>query len=82
MVVAIKDDERRNMWIFLRPLSWDLWLTIGLSFVLTGLIVYFLEGRHQNEDFGGSRSEQLSTSLWFSFSTLVFAHRKISGPLI
>ncbi|XP_031385278.1 glutamate receptor 2.1-like isoform X1 [Punica granatum] len=76
MVVAIKDDERRNMWIFLRPLSWDLWLTIGLSFVLTGLIVYFLEGRHQNEDFGGSRSEQLSTSLWFSFSTLVFAHRE------
>ncbi|OWM65877.1 hypothetical protein CDL15_Pgr015302 [Punica granatum] len=76
MVVAIKDDERRNMWIFLRPLSWALWLTIGLSFVLTSLIVCFLEGRHQNEDFGGSRSEQLSTSLWFSFSTLVFAHRE------
>ncbi|PKI33810.1 hypothetical protein CRG98_045794 [Punica granatum] len=59
MVVAIKDDERRNMWIFLRPLSWDLWLTIGLSFVLTGLIVCFLEGRHQNEDFGGSRREKV-----------------------
>ncbi|PKI33812.1 hypothetical protein CRG98_045796 [Punica granatum] len=79
MVVAIKDDERRNMWIFLRPLSWALWLTIGLSFVLTSLIVCFLEGRHQNEDFGGSRSEQLSTSLWFSFSTLVFAHRISTG---
>ncbi|XP_056166355.1 glutamate receptor 2.1-like [Syzygium oleosum] len=36
MIVAIKDDERRNMWIFLKPLSWNLWLTTGLAFILTG----------------------------------------------
>lgn len=84
MLVAIKDDERRNMWVFLRPLSWDLWLTIGSFFILTGLIIWFLESRRKNEAFGGSRSEQLSTSLWFSFSTIVFAHRMIShfSPLM
>ncbi|KAK4765286.1 hypothetical protein SAY86_026376 [Trapa natans] len=76
MLVAVKDNERRNMWVFLRPLSWDLWLTIGSFFILTGLIIWFLESRLKNEAFGSSRNEQISTSLWFSFSTLVFAHRE------
>ncbi|KAK4753899.1 hypothetical protein SAY87_002003 [Trapa incisa] len=76
MLVAVKDNERRNMWVFLRPLSWDLWQTIGSFFILTGLIIWFLESRLKNEAFGSSRNEQISTSLWFSFSTLVFAHRE------
>ncbi|GMN66171.1 hypothetical protein TIFTF001_035246 [Ficus carica] len=29
MVVKIKDNEKKNIWIFLKPLSWDLWLTTG-----------------------------------------------------
>lgn len=77
MLVAIKDDERRNMWIFLKPLKWDLWLTTGLAFVFTGFVVWVLE-RRKNADFNGSRGEQLGLSLWFSFSTLVFAHREHS----
>ncbi|KAI4356974.1 hypothetical protein L6164_000951 [Bauhinia variegata] len=35
MVVSVKHDERNNMWIFLKPLSWGLWLTIGAAFMLT-----------------------------------------------
>jgi ionotropic glutamate receptor len=27
MVVLMKDNERNNFWIFLKPLSLDLWLT-------------------------------------------------------
>ncbi|KAK4784291.1 hypothetical protein SAY86_018659 [Trapa natans] len=75
MLVVIKDDERRNMWIFLKSLKWDLWLTTGLAFVFTGFAIWVLE-RRKNDDFNGSRSEQLGLSLWFSFSTLVFAHRE------
>ncbi|XP_030517740.2 glutamate receptor 2.8-like [Rhodamnia argentea] len=75
MVVAIKDDERRNMWVFLKPLSWNLWLTTGLAFISTGLVVWLLEHR-TNEEFRGRRSEQIGFLLWFSFSTLVFAHRE------
>ncbi|OWM77140.1 hypothetical protein CDL15_Pgr017674 [Punica granatum] len=74
MLVAMKDDERRNTWIFLKPLKWNLWLTTGLAFVFTGFVMGILE-RQKNEDFNGSPSEQFSLSLWFSFSTLVFAHR-------
>ncbi|KAF7849697.1 hypothetical protein BT93_L0373 [Corymbia citriodora subsp. variegata] len=75
MVVAIKDDERRNMWIFIKPLSWNLWLTTGLAFLSTGFVVWLLEHR-TNEEFRGCRSQQIGLILWFSFSTLVFAHSK------
>ncbi|KAK4753781.1 hypothetical protein SAY87_001885 [Trapa incisa] len=75
MLVAIKDDERQNMWIFLKPLRWDLWLTAGVAFVFMGLVVWVLE-RHNDEDFSGSQGQRLGVSLWFSFSTLVFAHRE------
>ncbi|XP_030458971.2 glutamate receptor 2.1-like [Syzygium oleosum] len=81
MVVAIKDDERRNMWIFLKPLSWNLWLTICVAFISTGFVVWLLEHR-TNEEFRGRRRQQLSVIFWFSFSTLVFAHReKIANNL-
>lgn len=75
MVVKIKDDERGNMWIFLKPLSWDLWLTTGVAFVCTGLVVWILEHRINNE-FRGSPNQQVGTVFWFSFSILVFAHSK------
>ncbi|XP_056166787.1 glutamate receptor 2.8-like isoform X2 [Syzygium oleosum] len=81
MIVAIKDDERRNMWIFLKPLSWNLWLTTGLALISTGFVVWLLEHR-TNEEFRGCRSQQIGLILWFSFSTLVFAHReKIANNL-
>ncbi|KAF8364878.1 hypothetical protein HHK36_033140 [Tetracentron sinense] len=38
MVVLIKDDESKNAWIFLKPLSWDLWLTTGAAFIFTGVV--------------------------------------------
>ncbi|TYI87875.1 hypothetical protein E1A91_D04G166300v1 [Gossypium mustelinum] len=75
MVVKSKDDERNNMWIFLKPLSWDLWLTTGVAFVCTGLVVWILEHRINNE-FRGSAHQQVGTVFWFSFSILVFAHRE------
>ncbi|XWS68671.1 hypothetical protein CRYUN_Cryun04dG0111000 [Craigia yunnanensis] len=75
MVVKIKDDERKNMWIFLKPLNWDLWLTTGAAFICTGLVVWVLEHRINNE-FRGSPQQQVGTVFWFSFSILVFAHRE------
>nr|XP_048323012.1 glutamate receptor 2.8-like [Ziziphus jujuba var. spinosa] len=73
MVVKVKDTETKNIWIFLKPLRWDLWLTIGLAFVFMGFVVWFFE-HHSNEEFRGPPHRQLGTMFWFSFSTLVFAH--------
>ncbi|XP_071686038.1 glutamate receptor 2.8-like [Rutidosis leptorrhynchoides] len=74
MIVAIKD-ERKSAWIFMKPLEKKLWITIGASFIYTGLVVWILE--HQvNKEFRGKPYKQLGMIFWFSFSTLVFAHRE------
>nr|POE92761.1 glutamate receptor 2.2 [Quercus suber] len=74
MVVPIKDNERKNAWVFLKPLTWDLWITSGLFFVFIGFVVWVLEHR-VNEEFRGPPSHEIGTSLWYSFSTMVFAQK-------
>ncbi|KAK7843008.1 glutamate receptor 2.2 [Quercus suber] len=69
MVVPIKDNERKNAWVFLKPLTWDLWITSGLFFVFIGFVVWVLEHR-VNEEFRGPPSHEIGTSLWYSFSTM------------
>ena len=78
MVVLVKDDESKNLWIFLKPLSLNLWLTTGAAFIFTGLVVWVLEHR-VNSGFRGPPKQQLGLIFWFSFSTLTFAHSKFSS---
>ncbi|GMN45603.1 hypothetical protein TIFTF001_014766 [Ficus carica] len=75
MVVPIKESRRKSAWVFLEPLTWDLWVTSTCFFVFIGFVVWVLEHRI-NDDFRGPPSHQLGTSFWFSFSTMVFAHRE------
>ncbi|KAL2534714.1 Glutamate receptor 2.7 [Abeliophyllum distichum] len=74
-IVPIKNDERHNGWIFMKPLTMDLWLTIGGFFIFTGLVVWILEHR-VNKEFRGPPAQQIGMIFWFSFSTLVFAHKE------
>ncbi|KAK6237097.1 hypothetical protein SCA6_012434 [Theobroma cacao] len=69
MFVPIRDNRRKNAWVFLKPLTWDLWLTSACFFLFIGFVVWVLEHRI-NEDFGGPPSHQAGTSFWFSFSTM------------
>ncbi|KAF8035049.1 hypothetical protein BT93_C1161 [Corymbia citriodora subsp. variegata] len=75
MVVPYKDNKSDNAWVFLKPLTWDLWLTTICFFVFIALVVWILEHRI-NEDFRGSATHQVGTSFWFSFSTMIFAQRE------
>ncbi|KAL6216359.1 hypothetical protein ACLB2K_009582 [Fragaria x ananassa] len=75
MIVPIKDNKNKNAWVFLKPLTWDLWATSGCFFIFIGFVVWVLEHRI-NEDFRGPPPHQIGTSLRFSFSTMVFAHRE------
>ena len=75
MVVPIKEDERKNAWVFLKPLTWNLWITTGIFFVFIGFVVWVLEHRI-NEEFCGPPSHEIETSLCYSFSTMVFAQSK------
>ncbi|KAG8375363.1 hypothetical protein BUALT_Bualt10G0092300 [Buddleja alternifolia] len=75
MVVPIIDDKRKNAWIFLKPLTWDLWLISFCSFVFIGFLIWILEHRI-NEDFRGPPWHQVGMIFWFAFSTMVFAHKE------
>ncbi|XP_024194063.1 glutamate receptor 2.9 isoform X2 [Rosa chinensis] len=75
MIVLTEDSERNNLWIFLKPLSLGLWLTTGVAFIFTGFVIWLLEHR-ENTEFRGPPQKQLGMIFWFSFSTLVFAHRE------
>ncbi|XP_020570687.1 glutamate receptor 2.9-like [Phalaenopsis equestris] len=75
MLVPINDNRKKDAWAFLDPLTTDLWLASGAFFIFTGFVVWLIEHRI-NPEFRGEPTEQLGTVLYFSFSTLVFAHRE------
>ncbi|KAD1306628.1 hypothetical protein E3N88_43033 [Mikania micrantha] len=74
LIVPIKD-EKKSAWIFMRPLEKELWITTAAFFIYTGLVVWILEHR-VNKEFRGPPGQQVGLVFWFSFSTLVFAHRE------
>ena len=73
MIVPVKESIHKNTWIFLKPLTMDLWLASFAAFFFTGCVVWVMEHRINN-DFRGSCSQQLGTIFYFAFSMLVFAH--------
>ena len=75
MLVPVRDKIQKTAWTFLKPLSADLWLGTGAFFVFTGFIVWFIEHR-TNQEFRGPPANQIGSIFYFSFSTLVFAHRE------
>ncbi|KAL4033824.1 hypothetical protein IC575_006938 [Cucumis melo] len=77
MVVPMKSTRNKNAWEFIRPLTGQMWALTGGFFLVIALVVWILEHRI-NEEFDGSALDQLCTSLWYSFSTMVFAHRDVT----
>ncbi|XP_031247129.1 glutamate receptor 1.2-like [Pistacia vera] len=74
-VGTIAPKNNKNMWIFLKPLTGDLWLSSAGLFILTGIVIWLIE-RPINNEFQGPTSHQIGMIFWFSFSTLVFAHKE------
>lgn len=75
MVVPVIDIKSKHELAFLKPWTWDLWLTTCFFFVYIGFVVWVLEHRI-NKDFRGPPSHQIGTGVWFSCSTMVFAHKE------
>ncbi|CAF1848362.1 unnamed protein product [Brassica oleracea] len=76
LVVPVKDNVKRSSAIFLMPLTWGLWLLSLLSFFIIAIVVWVLEHR-LNPEFDGPGNYQISTILWFSFSIMVFAPKRV-----
>ncbi|KAK7302887.1 hypothetical protein RJT34_13784 [Clitoria ternatea] len=73
MIVPTKSEE--SAWMFTRPFTWELWMVTGAILIYTMLVVWYLE-RKSNPEFHGNWKSQISTALWFTFSSLFFAHRE------
>ena len=73
MIVPVK--PARSALMFTKPFTWDMWVVTGVILMYTMLIVCLLE-RQSNPEFSGSLKNQITTALWFTFSSLFFAHSK------
>ncbi|XP_031252119.1 glutamate receptor 2.8-like [Pistacia vera] len=77
MLVPIKRDKRKNMWIFLRPWSWDLWLAVVMYSIFTGIAIRIIEHGTPNTEFQGSTTRQVGMVLYFPLSSLVVPQGKL-----
>ncbi|KAF3778140.1 Glutamate receptor 2-7 [Nymphaea thermarum] len=75
MIVPVQPRDD-NAWVFLKPMTWPLWLTTGAFFVFTGIVVWILERGNSGSEFQGPPSEQTGKVFYFIFSTLVFAQKE------
>ncbi|XP_038880119.1 glutamate receptor 2.2-like isoform X3 [Benincasa hispida] len=75
MLVPIKHNMHRSMWVFLKPLSVDLWLTTIAASIATRIVLLILEHNARRES--SQPLELLCLVLWFPFSSLVLPERQI-----
>ncbi|KAJ7955741.1 Glutamate receptor-like protein [Quillaja saponaria] len=86
MLVRVKYGRHLNMWIFLRPFSWDLWLAIIIFCIFIGGVILIME-RNVNISEDSSPSSPLATPqreqlkivsiLWLPLSQVVIPQREM-----
>ncbi|KAF7096552.1 hypothetical protein CFC21_098481 [Triticum aestivum] len=67
MIVPVKDNTNKNTWIFLKPLTGDLWFASIAFLIYTGIVIWLLERRIRNAELTGSFFRQLGIAIYFSF---------------
>ncbi|KAK7291903.1 hypothetical protein RIF29_07445 [Crotalaria pallida] len=63
---------RQTMWIFVRPFSWELWLSIVVFSMLIGAVIFFMEKRNVNSFPAREGSQQNRNQLSMMTSILLF----------
>ncbi|GMH02900.1 hypothetical protein Nepgr_004739 [Nepenthes gracilis] len=64
-----------SAWAFLWPFTPFMWAVTSAFFLILGAVIWILEHRI-NDEFRGPLGKQVVTMLWFSFSTMFFAHKE------
>ena len=72
MVVKAEPNKLKNMWIFLKPLSWDLWLMIVVAAIFIGLVLRTLERRLNPQ-------RQLGMLVLFPLAALAFPETRFAS---
>ncbi|XP_061357011.1 glutamate receptor 2.8-like [Gastrolobium bilobum] len=81
MLVPVQHDKHKTMWIFVKPFSWDLWLSIVIVSMFIGIVILIME-RNVNSlpnQEGSPNRKQLSALniLWFPISQAVLPERQV-----
>ncbi|XP_022007841.2 glutamate receptor 1.4 [Helianthus annuus] len=66
---TLAKQKNNDMWIFLKPLEWKLWISIVGFAVLTGLIIWGIESMNE------AAAQEIGTTFWVILMTLFFAQR-------
>ncbi|KAK6942400.1 Solute-binding protein family 3/N-terminal domain of MltF [Dillenia turbinata] len=70
MVVPATREKPKSMWTFMKPLTWDLWLTIAITWIVTGIAMWSIE-HHVRTTLRDSNNRKLETIIWLPFYSLV-----------
>ncbi|KAB5560661.1 hypothetical protein DKX38_005618 [Salix brachista] len=76
--MIVPEMSKESAWMFMKPFTKGMWLATGAILIYTMFIVWFLE-HHNNPEFKGPWKNQMGTALWFTFSSLYFAHIGCDG---
>ncbi|PWA65479.1 solute-binding protein family 3/N-terminal domain of MltF [Artemisia annua] len=72
--------KKKDIWIFLKPLDLNLWLTFSAFIILTGFVIWAIEAMNQEDK--SSSSQGIGTILWLILLTIFFAQKeKLSSNL-
>uniref|UniRef100_A0A0A9ETK1 Uncharacterized protein n=1 Tax=Arundo donax TaxID=35708 RepID=A0A0A9ETK1_ARUDO len=67
MIVPVTEDSNKNTWIFLKPLTTGLWFGSFAFFIYTGIVIWLLERRINNNELGGPFFRQLGIVIYLPF---------------
>ncbi|KAL9279117.1 Glutamate receptor 2.6 [Arabidopsis thaliana] len=81
VVVPVKDEREKGKWVFLKPLTRELWFLTAASFLYIGIMVWIFEYQASRDFRKQSIINKISNVFYFSFSTLFFAHMRPSESI-
>ncbi|XP_027173567.1 glutamate receptor 2.5-like isoform X2 [Coffea eugenioides] len=77
-VMVVKPKKEKDMWVFKKPFSWDLWLTIVSICIFIGIVLRILENRAKKDsDSLRPHEQQLGLLFWFPIAVLAFPERNM-----
>ncbi|KAL7097372.1 hypothetical protein ACP275_10G140600 [Erythranthe tilingii] len=79
VILVVKNKKPFDMWIFMKPLKWNLWLAIVVACVLMGVVLHILENRVTSNDAGSiiENKERRRAIYWSPVTVLAFPERNM-----